>query len=78
MLLWPAASPNKKGPKLDISNLATRGQIWLMPDEDPVAIRIEGKQPSITVGTVVNLSSPNGHDNSLLILKYKIACRERS
>ena len=59
------ASPDKKGPKLYIGNLATRGKIWLMPDEHAVGIT------PITVGTVVNLSSPNGHDNSLLILLLK-------
>ena len=61
MLLWPAASTNKKGSKLDIGNLATRGKIRLMPDEHPVGITIDGEQPSITVGAVVNLSSSNGH-----------------
>jgi hypothetical protein len=30
-----------------------------MPDEPPIGIRIEGKQPPIAVGAVVNLSGPN-------------------
>jgi len=47
--------------------LATRGKIRLMPDEHPVGITIDGEQPSITVGAVVNLSSSNGHVNSLLL-----------
>jgi hypothetical protein len=50
LLLWPAASTDKKGSKLDIGNLATRGKIRLMPDEHPVGITIDGEQPSITVG----------------------------
>ena len=32
-----------------------------MPDEHPSGIRIAGQQPSIPVGTAVNLSRPNGH-----------------
>ena len=32
-----------------------------MPDEHPIGIRIEGKQPPIAVGAVVNLSGPNDH-----------------
>jgi hypothetical protein len=32
-----------------------------MPDEHPICIRIEGEQPPITVGAVVNLSGPNDH-----------------
>jgi hypothetical protein len=36
-----------------------------MPDEHPIGIGIEGEQPPITVGTVINLSSPNDHANLL-------------
>ena len=36
-----------------------------MPDEHPIGIRIEGEQPPITVGAVINLSSPNDHANLL-------------
>jgi len=68
LLLWPAASTDKKGSKLDIGNLATRGKIRLMPDEHPVGITIDGEQPSITVGAVVNLSRTY----------LKIASRSRS
>jgi len=35
-----------------------------VPDEYPTGIRIEGEQPPITVGTVINLSYANGHANS--------------
>src|SRR6266511_1170498 len=35
-----------------------------MPDEDPICIRIEGEQPPITVGAVVNLSGSNDHANA--------------
>jgi hypothetical protein len=34
-----------------------------MPDEYPIGIGIEGEQSPITVGAVINLSSPNGHPN---------------
>jgi hypothetical protein len=61
LLLWPAANPDKKGTDLNISNLATGGQIGLMPDEHSIRVRIEGEQPPITVSAVVNLSGPNDH-----------------
>jgi hypothetical protein len=32
-----------------------------MPDEHPIRVRIEGEQPPIAVGAVVNLSGPNDH-----------------
>jgi len=32
-----------------------------MPDEHPIRIRIDGEQPPITVGAMVNLSGPNDH-----------------
>jgi hypothetical protein len=35
-----------------------------MPDEHPIGIRIEGEQPPIAVGAVVNLSGPNDHANA--------------
>jgi hypothetical protein len=63
LLLWPVASRNEKGSDLNIGHLATRGKIRLMPDEHPTCVRIEGEQPPIAVGAVVNLSSPNGHAN---------------
>src|SRR5262249_3823262 len=34
-----------------------------LTDEHPTCVRIEGEQPPIAVGAVVNLSSPNGHAN---------------
>jgi hypothetical protein len=37
------------------------GKIRLMPDEHPIGVRIEGEQPPIAVGAVVNLSGPNSH-----------------
>jgi hypothetical protein len=36
-----------------------------MPDEYPIGIGFEGEQSPITVGAVINLSSPNGHANFL-------------
>jgi hypothetical protein len=35
-----------------------------MPDEHSIGIRIEGEQPPITVGAVVNLSGSNDHTNA--------------
>jgi hypothetical protein len=63
LLLWPAASPNKKSSNLDISDLATGGKIGLMPHEHRTRVRIEGEQPPITVVAVVDLSSSDHHAN---------------
>jgi hypothetical protein len=63
LLLWPAASPDKKSSNLDISDLATGGEIGLMPHEHPMRIRIDGEQPPITVGAEVNLSGSDHHAN---------------
>jgi hypothetical protein len=61
LLLWSVASRDEKGSDLNVGDLATRWKIRLMPDEHPIGVRIEGEQPPIAIGTVVNLSSPNDH-----------------
>jgi hypothetical protein len=60
LLLWSVASRDQKGSDLNVGDLATGGKIALVPVEHSTGI-IVGEQPPITVGTVVNLSGPNGH-----------------
>jgi hypothetical protein len=63
LLFWSVPSRDEKGSDLSVGDLATRGKIRLMPDEHPIGVRIEGEQPPIAVGAVVNLPGPNGHAN---------------
>jgi hypothetical protein len=63
LLFWSVPSRDEKGSDFNVGDLATRGKIRLMPDEHPIGVRIEGEQPPIAIGAVVNLSGPNGHAN---------------
>jgi hypothetical protein len=66
LLLWSAASRNKKSSDLNVSHLPARRKIGLVPHEHPAAIGIDGEQPPIAVGADVNGPRPKGH-GSLLI-----------
>jgi hypothetical protein len=56
---------------LDIGDLATGGEIGLMPHEHSIRIRIDGEQPPITVGAEVNLSGSDHHANCSMPLLLK-------
>ena len=49
-----------------------------MPDEHPPGVRIAGEQPSIPVGTAVNLSGPNGPRGICSMLHSNHSSRGRS
>ena len=61
LLLWPIASCNEEGSKLNIGHLAARRKIRLMPEEYPTSTEVVSEQPPVPVSAEVNLSSPNGH-----------------
>jgi hypothetical protein len=63
LLLWSVPIGNEKGSDVNVGDLATRGEVGLVPDEHPPDIRIAGEQPPIPVRTAVNLSGPNSHAN---------------
>ena len=60
---WSIPSRDEKGSDFNVGDLAIRGKIRPMSNEHPIGVRIEGEQPPIAVGAVVNLSGPNGHAN---------------
>ena len=45
LLLWSVASRDQKGSDLNVRDLSTRGEIRLMPDEDPTGFRSACEQP---------------------------------
>jgi hypothetical protein len=72
LLLWSAASRNKKSSDLNVSHLPARRKIGLVPHEHPAAIGIDGEQPPIAVGADVNGSGAKGHAEFTRLLSWLV------